>query len=127
MFQLTVEGQFSAAHQIRGHDGMNGKLHGHNYRVIVRMAGDSLNELGILVDYAVVRDSLTHVITRLEHEYLNDLELFRGLQPTCELTAQLIFRHLKQDLYGGKGLPESVRLQEVIVNESDKQGVTYSE
>ena len=44
MFRMTVEDRFSAAHSIREYAGPCCRLHGHNYRVVVRLAGTHAEE-----------------------------------------------------------------------------------
>ncbi|MBS3763042.1 MAG: 6-carboxytetrahydropterin synthase, partial [Planctomycetes bacterium] len=43
MFELQLEGHFSAAHRLREYEGACEKLHGHNYRVQVFLRGAELN------------------------------------------------------------------------------------
>jgi len=126
MFRLTVESQFSAAHQIRGHAGLSGRVHGHNYRVIVHVAGETLNELGMLIDYTVLKDAVTCVTGQFEHECLNDVPALHPKQPTSEVLAQRIFQLVQQELSALTDPGQSsLWVDEVVVFESEKQAVSY--
>jgi 6-pyruvoyltetrahydropterin/6-carboxytetrahydropterin synthase len=124
---MTVEGQFSAAHEIREHTGPCCKLHGHNYRIIVQLAGDELDELGMLIDYGDVKRALAQVLQALDHSYLNEIDPFTILNPTSEEIARLIFTRLRDALLITEDLRRRVRLKEVVVYETEKQGVGYGE
>ncbi|HEX2949791.1 MAG TPA: 6-carboxytetrahydropterin synthase QueD [Armatimonadota bacterium] len=127
MFRMTVEGQFSAAHAIRNYPGPCCQLHGHNYRVVVHLEGTELDQLGMLIDYTDVKGALTTVLAPLDHAYLNDLPDFSTINPTSEQIACLLYHRLKDTLLNTDDLRRRIRLSEVIVFESERQGVGYSE
>ena len=52
MFTVFKDFSFSAAHQIRGHQGGCQNLHGHNYRVRVYVRARELDGLGMVIDFA---------------------------------------------------------------------------
>jgi len=124
---MVVEGQFSAAHEIRGHTGLCCKLHGHNYRVVVHLAGSELNELGMLIDYGDVKRALGQVLQQLDHAYLNEIDPFTIVNPTSEEIARVIYTRLRDALLITDDLRRRVRLREVEVYETEKQGVGYGE
>lgn len=127
MFRMTVEGQFSAAHAICGYPGPCQYLHGHNYRVLVRLAGEELDQLGMLIDYTVVKAALAQVLDPLDHRYLNELPELSETNTTSEQLAQYIYSRLKDTLLTTDDLRRRVRLTEVVVYESEKQCVGYGE
>jgi len=127
MYRMTVEGQFSAAHEIRGHTGLCCKLHGHNYRIVVHLAGEELDQLGMLIDYSDVKRALAQVLLPLDHAYLNEIDPFTIINPTSEEIARVIFVRLRDALLITDDLRRRVRLQEVVVYETEKQGVGYGE
>jgi len=87
-FELSVELDFAAAHQIPGHPGKCARMHGHNYRVVVQVAGEELDELGMLVDFADLRTVCQQVIGELDHRTLNELPAFANVPPTSEHIAR---------------------------------------
>ncbi|PYV07968.1 MAG: hypothetical protein DMG23_14825 [Acidobacteria bacterium] len=52
MFEISVEYAFAAGHALRGYKGKCENVHGHNYKVGVTVAGDQLNSIGLLMDFA---------------------------------------------------------------------------
>jgi 6-pyruvoyltetrahydropterin/6-carboxytetrahydropterin synthase len=50
MYILTVEDYFASAHQLRGYKGKCENLHGHNWKVVVEVQGNTLNNIGLLID-----------------------------------------------------------------------------
>lgn len=127
MFRMSVEGRFSAAHQIRGHTGPCCRLHGHNYGVEVHLAGDELDGLGMLIDYGDIKRALAEVLAPLDHAYLNDIAPFTTVNPTSEEIARYLYHRLREALLSTDDLRRRVRLQEVVVYETEKQGVGYGE
>lgn len=124
---MVVEGHFSAAHEIRGHTGLCCKLHGHNYRVVVHLAGSELDQLGMLIDYGDVKHALGQVLQPLDHAYLNEIDPFTIVNPTSEEIARVIYTRLRDVLLITDDLRRRVHLQEVVVYETEKQGVGYGE
>ena len=127
MFRMTVESQFSAAHAIRNYPGPCCQLHGHNYRVVVHLAGAELDALGMLIDYTDVKRALTEVLAPLDHAYLNDLPAFAVTNPTSEEIARHLFHRLNEALFTTDDLRCRIHISEVTVFESEKQGVGYGE
>lgn len=119
MFELVVETEFSAAHQICDYPGACARLHGHNYRVVAVVAGEQLDELGMLVDFAVLKRLLAEIAAPLDHQNLNDLPLLAGINPTSEQLARYFHRGL------APRLPAGVRVAAVTVYESARSGATY--
>ena len=46
--------QFCAGHRLLGHEGKCANLHGHNYLVEFHVTGKEVDELGRVVDFAVI-------------------------------------------------------------------------
>ncbi|MBQ9487341.1 MAG: 6-carboxytetrahydropterin synthase QueD [Selenomonadaceae bacterium] len=121
MFELTVKSEFEAAHRIENYPGKCVRLHGHNWIVEAIVQGDTLNELGILIDFKVLKDALNKVLDEFDHQYLNELEIFADKNPTAEIIAKEIFDRLSTaEIFSG-----TTKLKGVTVYESPKSGVTY--
>lgn len=127
MYRMTVEGRFSAAHSLRDYPGPCCQLHGHNYCVEVRLAGAELDALGMLIDYTEVKRALTDALEPFDHAYLNDLPEFAEVNPTSENIARLLYARIKERLFTTDDTRRRVRLVEVIVYETERQGVGYGE
>jgi 6-pyruvoyltetrahydropterin/6-carboxytetrahydropterin synthase len=125
---MTVESTFSAAHALRGYQGPCCRVHGHNYRVVVHLAGAELDALGMLVDFTIVKAALAQILDPLDHQYLNEVPPFTEINATSEALARHLYTQLKTLLGANSELcARGVRVTEVDVYESDKQGVGYGE
>ena len=125
MFELTIEIPFSAAHRICGHPGLCAGLHGHNYRALIRVVGEQLDELGMLMDFAELKRICAEVVAPLDHSYLNDLPQFAHANPTAEALARHLHLGVVSSLAAASG--NRVRVSEVSVFESERSSATYRE
>ena len=85
MFEVTVEDSFAAGHYLRNYKGKCENPHGHNYKIRVTLAGKELDKAGLLLDFKDLREVMKHVIDRLDHQMINDLEPFTKLNPSAIL------------------------------------------
>lgn len=123
MFELTVEIAFSAAHQIRGHSGPCARLHGHNYRAVIGVVGEQLDELGMLIDFGRLKEMCAEAIAPLDHSYLNELPDLGSRNPTAEAIAEHIHRAVGAKLAADVG--DVLRVSYVTVFESERASATY--
>lgn len=124
MFEIKVEAEFEAAHRIVNYPGKCDRLHGHNWKVEVRISGNTLDELGMLLDFKTAKTMLKEVVDPMDHRFLNDLEPFSSINPTAENIAQYIYQRFKQhEIFHNA----SVHLAAVCVWESPRACVTYTE
>lgn len=125
MYELTVEVPFSAAHRIAGHSGPCANLHGHNYRALITVVGEHLDQSDMLLDFGDLKETCRKVVAPLDHSFLNELPAFADANPTAEAIA----RHIHSGVCAGlAGLPaQRVRVARVTVYESDTSYATYSE
>ncbi len=91
------------------------RLHGHSFRVEIRVAGPLDPKLGWVTDFAEVEAAVQGIRDKLDHRYLNEVP---GLaNPTSEHLAIWIWEHLKTRLPG---------LSQVIVGETGHSGCIYT-
>ena len=121
MFTLTVNASFSAAHFLRDYNGPCETMHGHNFRVEARVSGTELNEIGIVVDFKVIKKLLREVTARLDHKVLDQIPPFDTLNPTAENIARHIF-----DEVAPRVAEAGARLESVGVWETEGCGVVYT-
>src|ERR1700747_3848336 len=114
MFEVSVEETFSSGHALRGYKGKCENVHGHNYRVRVTLAAPKLNDIGLLVDFTDLKRVLRGIIAGLDHQFMNDLEAFRTVNPSAENLAKYFFDEVEQQLQ----LPAGARLTDAIVWET---------
>ena len=123
MYTLKVEGAFEAAHHINGYPGKCARLHGHNWVVEAVVKGRELDELGMLVDFKDIKQTLKDILERFDHHYLNELAPFKdGVNPTAENLARIIF----EELAGNEIFKRDSVLVAITVFESPKSSVTYT-
>lgn len=114
--EIFKEFTFEAAHRLpdvpEGHK--CARLHGHSYRVEVRVGGEVGEETGWIMDFADVSAAWKPLHSVLDHYYLNEVP---GLEnPTSENLAQWIWERLAPELSG---------LAEVVVRETCTSGCSY--
>ena len=121
MYELKVVSNLAAAHQLRNFEGQCENLHGHNWRIEVYVAGDDLQENGILIDFKLIKKATEKVIQELDHRFLNELEGFRDINPSSENIARYIYESLSRDLNSKKA-----KVSRVTAWESDSACATYA-
>lgn len=122
MYTLSVETKFASAHQLREYQGKCENLHGHSWKVQVVVTAQSLNSIGLAIDFTELKRITNDVVGPLDHTCLNSLTPFSHINPSSENIAHWIFDSIKQKLSGYK-----VNLKSVTVWESESASATYSE
>lgn len=114
--ELAKTFQFEAAHLLphvpAGHK--CARLHGHSFRVTIRVRGDVGEHTGWICDFAEVTRAWEPLHALLDHRYLNEVD---GLaNPTSELLAAWIAARFVA--------PAGARLASVTVDETCTSGCT---
>ncbi len=91
MFEVTVDDSFAAGHYLRNYKGKCENPHGHNYKIRVTIAGNELDKAGLLLDFKDLRDVMRHVIERLDHRMINDIDPFTVINPSAENLAKYFY------------------------------------
>ena len=94
-YEITVRDGFSASHQLRLYDGSLEPIHGHNWTVIVTVASDQLDSIGVVMDFHVLERKLKTVIGPFQERHLNEVAPFTSLNPSAENVALHIARSLE--------------------------------
>jgi len=107
---------FDAAHFVPSYHGKCEKLHGHTYKLAVKVEGRRDGE-GMVVDFARVKEVVqTRVLRDLDHSCLNDIIPV----PTAENIAIYIWDKIAAALQGA-----DYHLAEVEVWETQNNGCVY--
>ena len=122
MFELKVVTHFAAAHQLKMVSKKCENLHGHNWKIEVCVAGKTLNNAGVLMDFGEIKKHLSEIITKLDHKFLNELDYFQDDNPT---SSENITRYIAKELQA-KINDSSIRVSRVTTWESDDACATYS-
>ena len=122
MFVLKIVTDFASAHSLRNYPGDCARLHGHNWQVEVSVCSNVLDDNGIAIDFREIKKQTKLVIKRLDHQYLNEIKPFDVLNPTAENIAKYFF-----DEVGLLINNEDIKVIEVLIWETPRSAVTYSE
>jgi len=127
MFEIAVEESFAAGHFLRGYKGKCEQVHGHNYRVRVTLAGERLDETGLLCDFVELKRCLGQLVETVDHKFLNDLPPFDQINPSAENIANYFYEQLSKHLATSlrECAANGVRVKEVTVFETDTTAATY--
>jgi 6-pyruvoyltetrahydropterin/6-carboxytetrahydropterin synthase len=91
-----------------------GRLHGHSFRIEIRIRGELVEPEGWVMDFADLKAAFQPIFDRLDHNYLNDIP---GLEnPTSERLAEWLWEQLA---------PRLPQLSEIIVHETCTAGARY--
>ncbi len=135
-YHVGIELSFASGHRLMGHDGKCIYPHGHTYKAEIQVASGVLNELGLVVDFGVLKQKVNGWIEEhWDHAFLvnsKDGELldalkavrgsrvftFEGENPSAEVMARELY-HRARELCGITPL-------KVRVWESDSQYAEFS-
>lgn len=89
MYEITVERTFCAAHAILIR-GEREPLHGHNWLIKATIAGDTLDQDGLVCDFHAVDRVLAEITEPFINRNLNDVPPFNDVNPSAEHVARHI-------------------------------------
>jgi 6-pyruvoyltetrahydropterin/6-carboxytetrahydropterin synthase len=114
---LVKEFTFDSAHNLINYNGKCEHLHGHTYKLVVKISGTP-DTNGLLIDFVELKKIVNdEIIEVLDHKYLNEIIE----QPTAENIAVWIWNHLKEKIRR-----PNARLYEIEVWETATSGVIYN-
>ena len=125
MFEVTVEAGFSSGHYLRNYKGKCENPHGHNYRVLVSLAGAELDDAGLLLDFKLLKTLLRPVVDYLDHQMINDLPPFTELNPSAENLARYFYEQTSLQL--DQMTAGRVRVKDCTLFETDTSFARYYE
>jgi 6-pyruvoyltetrahydropterin/6-carboxytetrahydropterin synthase len=97
MYQLNVESEFSAAHFCRIIPVRANVFHGHNWKIRLTVGAKKVDESGMAMDLADVRELLETCLEPLDHQILNEVAPFDQMTPTSENMARYIYEWIKRN------------------------------
>ena len=121
-YTLKILTDFASAHTLRDYPGACARMHGHNWKVEAEVRASSLDEIGMGVDFKVIKQATRNIAEKLDHRYLNDLEPFTEINPTAEHIAAYFYRELSAQLND-----ERIRVHAVTLWETERACVRYAE
>ncbi len=121
MFELKIITHFAAAHQLKMVAKKCENIHGHNWKIEVCVAGETLNDASVLIDFGELKGHLSEIIEKLDHKFLNELDCFHNDNPSSENIAYYIAHELKK-----KNFSHGIKVTRVTAWESEDACATYS-
>jgi len=94
LYTLKIVTDFAAAHTLKNYPGNCSQMHGHNWKVEVEVTATELDEVGMGLDFKIIKRKTKEVIKNLDHRYLNDLAAFELSNPTAENIAAYLFEQI---------------------------------
>lgn len=123
MYEVKVLTEFAASHHLREYDGTCERRHGHNWKVEVICGSETLDSIGLVIDFRVLKEKVNVILDELDHYDLNECAYFKDVNPSSENIAYYIFSKLRDDA----SLTEKVRVLRVNVWENDRSCASYYE
>jgi len=98
MYEVRVQTQFQAEHQLTDRDGRREPVHMHDWVVEAVFRGPGLDEMGVLIDFTLAEQALRNVVELLEGTNLNDAPFSADANPSAERLARYLFNALRDRL-----------------------------
>ena len=121
-YQLKVVTDFASAHTLQGYPGACSRMHGHNWKVELEAVATKLDDIGMGIDFRVLKQAANDVADELDHRYLNDLEPFKEINPTAENIAAYMYREISARINS-----DSVKVTALTLWETERACVRYTE
>ncbi len=111
MFTISVETHFRASHQLILPDGSKEPIHDHEWQVTAAVAGARLDEMGVVMDFHVLKAMVEKITAELDNTVLGELSYFSRNNPSAENVAKHVYDRLRGEL------PHGVELRSVKIVE----------
>ena len=121
-YQLKVVTDFASAHTLRDYPGACSRMHGHNWKVELEALATQLDDIGMGVDFKVMKQAAREVSGELDHRYLNELEPFKEINPTAENIAAYMYKEISARINS-----ETIKVTALTLWETERACVRYSE
>ncbi|MCK4864334.1 MAG: 6-carboxytetrahydropterin synthase QueD [Gammaproteobacteria bacterium] len=121
-YTMKILLDFAAAHLLRNYEGVCNRLHGHNWKVEVLVTATKLDDVGMGMDFKVIKDATRELIGKLDHRNLNEIPPFDKINPTAENISEYLYSELSKVLN-----TDGINVSAVSLWETDRACVTYTE
>jgi len=131
MLYITHKEHFSSSHKLdnpklskeRNEEifGKCNNFHGHNYYIEVTLAGIPDKESSYVMDLKLLKIIIhEEILNKVDHRYLNEVDMFKGIIPTTENMVLRFWEALKPSVNS-----ENVKLYSIKLYETDTNYVEY--
>ncbi len=122
MYEINIITTIAAAHRLRGYKGKCEEIHGHNWKVEVYVQAEKLDDLGMVMDFKVLKKKTEQFLKVYDHKYLNEVTPFDEINPSSENLARSIYKELSKKINN-----KICKVSKVKVWESDDAAANYYE
>jgi 6-pyruvoyl-tetrahydropterin synthase len=122
VFEVAYETTFCATHVLTRGGTPIEPQHGHDWRVEAVAVGESLDDVGIVVDFEHLKKAVAEVASRFHYGDITSHPDFRGQSPSAEAVARYFFREVRKGM-GAEGR----HLRRVRIWEAPGCSATYVE
>ena len=131
MMYITRKEHFSSSHKLENPQlteeqnkaifGKCSNFHGHNYYIEVTLSGKPDAQSGYVMDLKALKDIIhEEIISRVDHQFLNDVEIFKEIIPTTENMAMVFWKLLEDRIK-----KDNAKLYSIKLYETEKNYVEY--
>lgn len=86
MYYISKRLEIAGAHNLKlDYESKCSNLHGHNWIVTIHCKSATLNQNGMVTDFAIIKKMITD---KFDHHYFNEIEPFNTINPTAENMAR---------------------------------------
>lgn len=124
LYSVKVIVEFAAAHHIRGYDGECSRPHGHNWKIHVEASTPTVNEIGLAIDFKLLKSMVKKLIDRYDHQDLNLIPPFDVVNPTAESISYTFFNELERQVSSSSEI-QALKLKSVTVWENDRSAASF--
>ena len=112
MFEVSYETTFCSTHRLTREGRAIEPVHGHDWRVKVTAGGESLDAIGVVIDFENLKHALGEVAEGFHYRDMNEHPGLEGESPSAEVVARYFFREVKSRMGADGGLLRRVRVWE---------------
>jgi 6-pyruvoyltetrahydropterin/6-carboxytetrahydropterin synthase len=120
LFEVAYETTFCATHRLTENGNPIEPNHGHDWRVEAVAAGETLDRIGVVLDFEHLKKVLCEVAARFHYKDINEAPDLQGQSPSAEVVARYFFDEVRKGL--GR---EGRHLRRVRVWEAPGCSATY--
>ncbi len=122
MYEIRIVTTFAAAHSLRNYPGNCKNIHGHNWKIEVVMQSEHLDDLGMSIDFRMLKQETEGLLNTLDHTFLNDHSPFNTINPTAENMARWLYEALSKRVNGPRA-----KVSRLSVWENENSSASYFE
>ena len=123
-YTIGISGHFDSAHFLKNYPGACSNLHGHTWKVDIIVSSKKLDEIGMAIDFKILKKLLNNILDKYDHHLINDIEPFKNINPTAENISREIYVQLKTQL---EKEYSNAKLESVTVWESQNAFAKFEE